>query len=74
MKKYICLTDKFAKFTLGKIYEGSQSPRSTYIEITNDEGGLSYPSKFGYDGPNNFVEYFVDLDEWRSRQLNRIFN
>lgn len=73
MISYICLTDKFTNFTLGRIYHGDiVSPRYSYIEIINDIGIRSYPSKFGYDGPNNFVIYFMELNEWRQKQLGNI--
>lgn len=75
MISYICLTDKFTNFTLGKIYLGEiVSPRYSYIEIFNDIGILSYPSKFGYDGPDNFVIYFMELNEWRQKQLDSVLS
>lgn len=69
-EKYICLTDNFHNFTLGKIYQGVIISPNSYIELTNDKGGPSYPSKFGYDGPDNYVVYFMELNEWRQKQLD----
>lgn len=82
MISYICLTDKFTNFTLGKIYIGrivspfwDNEPRLySYIEIFNDIGIVSYPSKFGYDGPDNFVIYFMELNEWRQKQLDNVLS
>lgn len=72
--RWICVTDKFDKFTYGKVYDGELKSRNL-LNIPNDEGDYHLPAKWGYDGPDNFVEYFVDELRWqeiREQKINKI--
>ena len=72
--RWICVTDKFDKFTYGKVYEGELQGKNL-LNIPNDEGGYHLPAKWGYDSPNNFIEYFVDEERWqeiRKQKINKI--
>jgi hypothetical protein len=74
--KWICVTDKFNKFTYGKVYEG-ELQNKYLLNIPNDENNYHFPARCGYDGPGNFVEYFVDEERWqelRNKKINLILN
>jgi hypothetical protein len=70
IKSWVCITRNFSNFTYGKIYEGVD--RISVLDIPNDEGERHLPAKFGYNGPGNFVEYFVTLEKWQEIRNNKI--
>lgn len=74
--RWICVTDKFDKFTYGKVYEGELQSKNL-LNIPNDYGEYHLPAKWGYDGPNNFIEYFVNEERWqeiRNQKINKILD
>lgn len=71
--RWVCVTDKFDKFTYGKVYEG-KSKSENLINIPNDYGEYHLPAQFGYDGPNDFIEYFVTEERWQEIRNQKIEN
>ena len=83
--KYICLTDDYPGFTLGKVYEAEFEVHSTTIPNYNkfrtkdDQGNSRLPSISGYalseicqHNPKGYVLYFKELANWREEQLHQI--
>ena len=70
--KYICLNSGFSVFTKGRVYNSYKSKRYNTLYLINDLGEESTPSISGYNGPNNFVVYFMEITEWRKKQIDRI--
>lgn len=75
--RWVCVTDKFDKFTYGKIYEEALSGllSKNLLNIPNDDGEYHLPTQWGYDGLDNFIEYFVTEERWqeiRKQKINKI--
>jgi hypothetical protein len=60
--KWVCITDKFENFTYGNIYEGDKE--GNLLNIPNDKNEFVKPAISGYKSKNEFVEYFITLDNW----------
>jgi hypothetical protein len=70
INKWICITKDFTNFTYGKIYEGIE--KGNLLDVANDKGERHLPAIFGYNGPGNFVEYFVTVEKWKEIRNNKI--
>lgn len=69
---YMCVTDGFSTFKKGKIYSEYKTRVYNILYLINDLGKESSPAIWGFDGPGNKVIYFVELNEWRDKQIDKL--
>ena len=83
INKWVCVTKDWENFTYGKVYEGNIS--GSLLDVENDAGERTSPCLSGIKTHTNIygvglydkmvkekVSYFIQLDEWRENQINKI--
>lgn len=70
----VCVTNNMPSFTYGKKYEilSETVDYPTLIDIMNDYEQRSLPSLFYIEkGVKKY--YFIKINEWRKKQLEKVF-
>lgn len=78
MNSWVYIHSGFSNFTTGCIYNCFDSyevsTKIGYLRLIGDNGELSTPSVCGWNGPNNFIVYFMPLYEWRCNRIDSILD
>jgi hypothetical protein len=84
MNKWVCVTKDWNHFTYGKTYEGEQL--GSLLDVEDDIGDRPMPCLYGvesvipmmnttyYGPPTKKIYYFLTLEEWRNKQINKVID
>ena len=67
----VCVFDRFANYTKGKMYQIVEDTYGSFLIILNDKGEKGSPSAYGYES-DKFITYFDKVENIREEKLKQL--